>query len=109
MKKGGISPAKGQQEGAQAGGRGKKRMLHDTIQHHNIAVDETARGDLAEEMGGEKSGKENPGAQDDAQEDPYMAFHDVQEVARGSAPSQASGVDDEQLGDLASASRCVGT
>ena len=107
MKKGAVPPVK---EGAQVEGRGKKRMLHDTAQHHNMAVDETARGDLAEEMEIEKSGKETPGAQDDAQEDPYMAFHDAQEAARGSAPSQASGVDDGKLGDLASAiSRGDGT
>ena len=78
-------------------------MLHDTVQHHNMAVDETARGEVVEEMGDEKSGKETPGAQDDAQEDPYMAFHDAQEAARVSAPSQASGVDDGKLCDLASA------
>ena len=59
------------------GGRGTKRMLQDNAQHHNMAVDDPARTSPVDEV----EGNNNSNAQDD----PYMTFHDAQGVGRGSA------------------------
>ena len=73
-------------------------MLQGNAQHHNMAVDDLVRADPMEEVEGDKSGKDAP----NAQEDPYMTFHDAQEAGRGSAPSQASGFEEEKLAEVAS-------
>ena len=73
------------------GGRVTKRALQDNAQHHNMAVDDPARTSPADEVDGNSNSN--------AQDDPYMTFHDAQEAGRGSALSQASGVGSRCGGD----------
>ena len=70
-------------------------MLQGNAQHHNMAVGDPARADPMEGVEGDRKNKEAT----HAQEEPYMTLHDVQDVRRRSAFSQAFGDESRRGGD----------